>query len=218
MACANFATAEDTPSRTSRQRSSSGASPTDQQTCRRLQPRPFPNCAGSTYPRHSTSVLIERSRRAPAKGWGQLTGWEPAVGIPATIFADNIYEDAHRAQRDQSLKKEGDEGFIGYFQEIIPAGAAASNPFQPFKTILSHLATGSPSSLEPVLVHCSLGKYRTGVVCAMILSICDVPDDIVAQGYALSVVGLAAKVTEIISTIRPERSWHVQRGGVVLWR
>jgi len=37
----------------------------------------------------------------------------------------------------------------------------------------------------------------------MILSICGVPDHVVAHEYALSAVGLADKVASIINTMRP---------------
>ena len=42
-------------------------------------------------------------------GWGQIMVWNPAVRIPATIFTNNDYEDAHRAQRDHNLRSEGDK-------------------------------------------------------------------------------------------------------------
>lgn len=38
----------------------------------------------------------------------------------------------------------------------------------------------------PVVVHCVAGKDRTGVVCALTLSLLGVPDDDIAEDYALS--------------------------------
>ena len=69
--------------------------------------------------------------------------------------------------------------------------------------ILSHLATGPPSGLGPILIHCSLGKDRTGVICALILSLCGVQDSIIADEYALTALGIAQKVKDIISEMRP---------------
>ncbi len=50
-----------------------------------------------------------------------------------------------------------------------------------------HLANEPEKSL---IVHCTAGKDRTGVLCALILSLCGVDDDIVAHEYSLTDVGL----------------------------
>ena len=42
-------------------------------------------------------------------------------------------------------------------------------------------------------IHCTAGKDRTGVICALILSLCGVDDEIVAQEYALTDLGLSTK-------------------------
>lgn len=76
------------------------------------------------------------------------------------------------------------------------------NALQPFKTILTHLARNHPSP-EPILIHCSLGKDRTGVICALVLSICGVEDTIVAYEYALTALGLKSKIAQIIVEMRP---------------
>jgi protein tyrosine/serine phosphatase len=46
-----------------------------------------------------------------------------------------------------------------------------------YKQILLHLAN-KPS--KPLIVHCSAGKDRTGVICALILSLCGVDDETIA--------------------------------------
>jgi hypothetical protein len=46
-------------------------------------------------------------------------------------------------------------------------------------------ALAQPGAL-PGLVHCAVGKDRTGVICALILSLCGVPDDAIAADYAVS--------------------------------
>ncbi|KAL5355224.1 tyrosine phosphatase family-domain-containing protein [Aspergillus floccosus] len=43
---------------------------------------------------------------------------------------------------------------------------------------------------SPLLIHCKVGKDRTGVVFAIILSLAGVPDEIVAAEYSLSTLGL----------------------------
>jgi protein tyrosine/serine phosphatase len=42
-----------------------------------------------------------------------------------------------------------------------------------------------------LIIHCTAGKDRTGVICALILSLCGVPDDIIAYEYSLTEEGLA---------------------------
>ena len=42
-----------------------------------------------------------------------------------------------------------------------------------------------------MIIHCTAGKDRTGVICALILSFCGVPDDVVAYEYSLTEQGLA---------------------------
>lgn len=41
-----------------------------------------------------------------------------------------------------------------------------------------------------MLLHCTAGKDRTGVLCAIILSLLGVPDSLIAKDYALTDVGL----------------------------
>jgi len=56
-----------------------------------------------------------------------------------------------------------------------------------YRTVLLHLAN-EPE--KPLIVHCTAGKDRTGVLCALILSLCGVEDEIIAQEYNLTEIGL----------------------------
>jgi hypothetical protein len=62
-----------------------------------------------------------------------------------------------------------------------------------YKTILLHLAD-EPS--KPLIVHCTAGKDRTGIICALILSLCGVDDETVAQEYSLTDLGLSMEWKE----------------------
>ncbi|ORX45283.1 alpha/beta-hydrolase [Hesseltinella vesiculosa] len=47
----------------------------------------------------------------------------------------------------------------------------------------------SKDARSAMLVHCTAGKDRTGVWCMLLLGLCGVPDEIIAQEYALTNVG-----------------------------
>lgn len=59
-----------------------------------------------------------------------------------------------------------------------------------YKTILLHLAY-EPE--KPLVVHCTAGKDRTGVFCALVLSLCGVEDEIIAREYGLTEIGLSTE-------------------------
>ncbi|KAL3433340.1 protein-tyrosine phosphatase-like protein [Aspergillus tetrazonus] len=52
------------------------------------------------------------------------------------------------------------------------------------------------------LIHCAMGKDRTGVVFAVLLSLAGVPDDAIADEYSRSELALEAALPEIAATIR----------------
>lgn len=81
------------------------------------------------------------------------------------------------------------------YTRILLAGAAPSGPFA---TILRHLA--SPTTPPtPILIHCTAGKDRTGVIVALILSLCGVCDAAVAHEYSLTDLGLGARKEEFVA-------------------
>jgi protein tyrosine phosphatase len=73
------------------------------------------------------------------------------------------------------------QGFTRAYSDIL------NNAPPSYRTILLHLAN-EPS--KPLIVHCTAGKDRTGVICAVVLSLCGVDDEIVAHEYALTEIGL----------------------------
>ncbi|KAF4633080.1 hypothetical protein G7Y89_g5039 [Cudoniella acicularis] len=101
------------------------------------------------------------------------------------------YEDAGRGG---VVEWEGCErGFTKAYEDILKSAPAS------YRTILLHLAY-EPS--KPLIVHCTAGKDRTGVICALVLSLCGVDDEVVAHEYSLTEVGLTTewkeKVIEIL--------------------
>lgn len=50
-------------------------------------------------------------------------------------------------------------------------------------------------------IHCTAGKDRTAIICALILSLCGVENDIVAEEYSLSDTGLESLHGEMIALL-----------------
>ena len=105
------------------------------------------------------------------------------------------------------------------------------HPYEPVRTVLTHVTSNHgagagasadsklPSSPHPplptaMLLHCSAGKDRTGILTAVLLSLLGVPDDVVADEYALTDLGLHHKKHEIIRKITGEHSpFRMDRAG-----
>lgn len=81
------------------------------------------------------------------------------------------------------------------YDSILTSAADPDHPYAPFATILNHLAGPEPS---PMLIHCTAGKDRTGVICALILSLCGVDDDTIAEEYTLTQLGLRSRKSELV--------------------
>ncbi|RBR12875.1 uncharacterized protein FIESC28_08438 [Fusarium coffeatum] len=107
--------------------------------------------------------------------------WPGAERVFVPVFLDEDYGPEAIAIRFRNYTAEGTEGFVEAYRGIWEAGT------KPINTIISHLAKPDPS---PLLIHCTAGKDRTGVVCAFILSLCGVDDQTIAHEYALTEAGL----------------------------
>ncbi|KAI0105750.1 Tyrosine/serine-protein phosphatase IphP-type [Nemania sp. FL0031] len=112
-----------------------------------------------------------------------LREWEGSERKFVPVFLDQDYSPEALAIR---YKNYAAESYKAY-KDILKAATDPANEFQPFKTILGHLATvpdaSSPPAPPPCLVHCTAGKDRTGVIVALALSLCGVPDEAVIHEY-----------------------------------
>ena len=74
------------------------------------------------------------------------------------------------------------QGFVRAYTSIL------ENAPPSYSLILRHLAY---KASEPLIIHCTAGKDRTGVICALVLSLCGVDDAVIAEEYSLTEVGLS---------------------------
>ena len=106
------------------------------------------------------------------------------------VFKDADYSPEAIALRYKDYTSDnGTEGFRRAYADILESGAAS------YRTILLHIRD---KPREPCLVHCTAGKDRTGIIMALILQLVGVDDQVVAEEYALTQVGLAGWKDTII--------------------
>ncbi|MEV1287247.1 tyrosine-protein phosphatase [Micromonospora sp. NPDC049679] len=79
---------------------------------------------------------------------------------------------------------------IPYEEEVGPARYLADRYHdlaeQAAGGVVDALTLIADEASAPAVVHCAAGKDRTGVVCALTLSLLGVPDEVIAEDYALS--------------------------------
>ncbi|WP_257168447.1 tyrosine-protein phosphatase [Bradyrhizobium sp. SRS-191] len=78
---------------------------------------------------------------------------------------------AGRLTRDDALELMRDS-YRNYIRHYTPR----------FRTLFEHLLADH----APLVIHCTAGKDRTGVACALVLSALDVPDEIILDDYLLT--------------------------------
>ncbi|KPM39285.1 hypothetical protein AK830_g7267, partial [Neonectria ditissima] len=130
-----------------------------------------------------------RSTVEIAKNSTGVREWAGATRVFAPVFLDEDYGPEAIALRFAQYSQQGTDGFVETYRSIWEAPA-------PMRLILLHLAEPDP---EPLLLHCTAGKDRTGVIVAVVLALCGVDDEAIAQEYSLTEVGLAERKPEIMA-------------------
>jgi protein tyrosine/serine phosphatase len=95
-----------------------------------------------------------------------------------SAYSEELGMARYLADRYRDLATTGSAGLVAAIEVIADAEAA------------------------PVVVHCVAGKDRTGVVCALTLSLLGVADDEIAEDYARTIEG-SARFSEWIATTLP---------------
>ncbi|KAK3372044.1 tyrosine phosphatase [Podospora didyma] len=125
--------------------------------------------------------------------------WPGATRSFLPVFLDRDYSPEALVERFMNYSY-GTEGFAKAYSSILAAAAEPNHPYDPFRTIIAHLAS-STQPPSPLLVHCSAGKDRTGIFIALVLSVCGVDDATVSHEYSLTDLGLLARKKGIVDKI-----------------
>ncbi|KAH8725475.1 tyrosine phosphatase family-domain-containing protein, partial [Phaeosphaeriaceae sp. PMI808] len=112
---------------------------------------------------------------------GLARSWTP-------VFAEQDYRPEKLAERYVRYMEEGVRGFVSAYESILRGGGGA------YAEIFRHLAR--PSSARNggegngILVHCSVGKDRTGMFFAVLFDFLGVGREAIAEEYHLTEMGL----------------------------
>lgn len=117
-------------------------------------------------------------------------------------------------RRIQVYKREPflDYFWVAFFQRHLLASALGTNYIKLAETRAQTFGEAirltADSGNLPLVYHCSAGKDRTGIVCALILSLLGVPDKTIVADYSLSNLGFEHYYTEFIAEDRL-KGWGV---------
>jgi hypothetical protein len=123
-------------------------------------------------------------------GVGRIDGVE---WIHVPVFREEDYSPEKMAIR-WGYYTSGLEGFVMAYTGILQNGG------HPFGLILRHLR----DSDDPFVIHCTAGKDRTGVICAIILKLLGCEDDVIAREYELTTIGLRSDHSKILAAVAHE--------------
>jgi protein tyrosine/serine phosphatase len=80
------------------------------------------------------------------------------------------------------------------YRTILQQGSTA------YTRIIRHILERPPPE-NALIMHCTAGKDRTGVLGALLLSLCGVSDDIVAEEYSLTAQGLGDWLEYLVQAV-----------------
>lgn len=116
------------------------------------------------------------------------------------VFKDRDYSPEVIALRYKDYTSaNGTDGFRRAYEDILENGSGS------YRRIFEHIRD---KPKEGCLVHCTAGKDRTGLLVALVLQLAGVEDEIIAEEYGLTEVGLAGWKEAIIEHLL----WEVGLG------
>ncbi|KAG5950791.1 hypothetical protein E4U53_004389 [Claviceps sorghi] len=130
-----------------------------------------------------------------ASGGGSGTGLPPRSALALETGDDGL-----SLRIDKYASVVDAESMAAHYLDM----ATSASGVHALQTILGHLLA---HPRQPILVHCTLGKDRTGIVFALLLALAGVPDDAIAADYARTEQGLEparAKMLSVIGRLCPD--------------
>lgn len=134
----------------------------------------------------------------------------PITDIPGTtrVFVP-VFGPATTVDHERRMRYYGEVGtggFVKAYMEILEEGRDA------YRAIFTHIRD---RPTEPLLVHCTAGKDRTGVLVALALGLVGVEDQEVASEYALTEIGLKEWAPTIVEHLLRDPALRRDRESVV---
>lgn len=111
----------------------------------------------------------------------------PLASLPGTqvyhvpVVPDEYLDPKEIERREKEYEQVGDEALLNEYKSFLEHGGTS------FGTVFRYMRD-HPNDL--ILVHCAIGKDRTGLFIALLLMLVGVPDEAICHDYALSRVGL----------------------------
>ncbi|KAF2102836.1 hypothetical protein NA57DRAFT_32723 [Rhizodiscina lignyota] len=133
---------------------------------------------------------------------GIVTSWPGIERIYSPVFPEESYDPVSLVSRHADYQTSNSEGMIRAYKKILEEGVTT------YGRIIRHILKNPE---EAILIHCTAGKDRTGVICAVILSFCGVDDATVAEEYSLTEQGMGPWLETIVKAV--QRSAHVTPEG-----
>ncbi|OAA65862.1 protein tyrosine/serine phosphatase [Niveomyces insectorum RCEF 264] len=123
-----------------------------------------------------------------------VINWPGVERVSSPVFPEESYDPVSLAKRHAEYQDDSPKGMVNAYLTILKTGAPA------YRTIMQHILEHPPPQ-NAFIIHCTAGKDRTGVLGALILSLCGVPDEVVADEYSLTEDGLGAWTEFLVSAI-----------------
>ncbi|KAK2753552.1 hypothetical protein FQN54_007329 [Arachnomyces sp. PD_36] len=112
-------------------------------------------------------------------------------------FKQGVFSMERQVLKYQQYRTAGPEAIARGYMGLLEVGAAV------IKRILEHFRDNPQGAC---LIHCAMGKDRTGVIIALLLSLAGVPNDIIQDEFSLSephLEHLQPRIADIVRSIDP---------------
>lgn len=125
--------------------------------------------------------------------------------VKLPILAD-AFDPVAIAQMLKNFATDESEAFLQLYTTILNHSGPA------IETILRHIRDHPD---QPCLIHCTAGKDRTGVFAALILKLLGVSDEIIAEDYALTTIGLQPALPMLTARFEKEQVFRDNKQGTI---